>query len=133
MLLPSYAAHQWYIKVRYCSITLASCSSSLTFLTFGLSMNQFLNFIYLALAAVSWANAFPAHLSLGGLSKEQLDVILPRLQVAPPETPPGPLNDSSTKLVNDAAHPYKAPGFNDLRGPCPALNTLANHGVSIFL
>ncbi|GAA5853084.1 hypothetical protein JCM8547_000195 [Rhodosporidiobolus lusitaniae] len=28
----------------------------------------------------------------------------------------------------DAAHPYKAPGPTDQRGPCPGLNTLANHG-----
>lgn len=31
-------------------------------------------------------------------------------------------------LVDDAKHPYIAPGPNDLRGPCPGLNTLANHG-----
>ncbi|KAH6897713.1 Chloroperoxidase [Coprinopsis sp. MPI-PUGE-AT-0042] len=41
---------------------------------------------------------------------------------------PGPLNFSGTKLVNDADHPFIAPGPGDLRGPCPALNTLANHG-----
>jgi hypothetical protein len=28
----------------------------------------------------------------------------------------------------DAAHPYQAPGPTDQRGPCPGLNTLANHG-----
>ncbi|KAG6832013.1 hypothetical protein H0H92_006049 [Tricholoma furcatifolium] len=30
--------------------------------------------------------------------------------------------------IPDPAHPYIAPGANDLRGPCPGLNTLANHG-----
>jgi len=35
---------------------------------------------------------------------------------------------TGTKKIPDAAHPYKAPGPKDLRGPCPALNTLANHG-----
>ncbi|KAH8806860.1 heme-thiolate peroxidase, partial [Flagelloscypha sp. PMI_526] len=30
--------------------------------------------------------------------------------------------------ITDDAHPYQAPGPNDLRGPCPGLNTLANHG-----
>jgi len=25
-------------------------------------------------------------------------------------------------------HEYQAPGSNDSRGPCPALNSLANHG-----
>ena len=28
----------------------------------------------------------------------------------------------------DAAHPWKKPGKNDKRGPCPGLNTIANHG-----
>jgi len=28
----------------------------------------------------------------------------------------------------DAEHPFIAPGPNDKRGPCPMLNTLANHG-----
>ncbi|KAL8792072.1 MAG: hypothetical protein Q9195_005327 [Heterodermia aff. obscurata] len=27
----------------------------------------------------------------------------------------------------DTAHAFEAPGPNDIRGPCPALNTLANH------
>lgn len=41
---------------------------------------------------------------------------------------PLPQNDTSVKLVNDKAHPYIKPGPTDLRGPCPGLNTLANHG-----
>ncbi|EMF09816.1 Cloroperoxidase [Sphaerulina musiva SO2202] len=28
----------------------------------------------------------------------------------------------------DTAHAYQAPGPNDIRGPCPGLNTAANHG-----
>jgi len=91
-------------------------------------MNQFMKFLALALAAAPWADAFPAYRSLGGLSKGQLDVVLPMLDVAPPENPPGPLNDTSAKLVNDAAHPWIAPSPNDMRGPCPGLNTLASHG-----
>jgi len=75
-------------------------------------------------------SSFPAHRSLAGLSPEQLDMILPILSVAPPENPPGPLNDTSAKLVNDAAHPWRSPAPNDMRGPCPGLNTLASHGVS---
>lgn len=93
---------------------------------------QLLKFSVLTLAVVPWVNAFPAHHSLGGLSREQLENIVPGLTVAPPENPPGPSNDTSTRLVNDAAHPYIAPGPNDLRGPCPGLNTLANHGVSML-
>lgn len=30
--------------------------------------------------------------------------------------------------IPDAAHPFQAPGPTDQRGPCPGLNTLANHG-----
>ncbi|GMK58462.1 hypothetical protein CspeluHIS016_0504940 [Cutaneotrichosporon spelunceum] len=30
--------------------------------------------------------------------------------------------------AEDAAHPWIAPGPGDLRGPCPGLNTAANHG-----
>ncbi|KIJ38005.1 hypothetical protein M422DRAFT_83380, partial [Sphaerobolus stellatus SS14] len=43
--------------------------------------------------------------------------------------PPAPLpaGQNGLKLVNDAAHPFMPQG-NQLRGPCPALNTLANHG-----
>jgi hypothetical protein len=40
-------------------------------------------------------------------------------------------NENSANRVSlslDAAHPYKAPGPGDTRGPCPAMNTLANHG-----
>ncbi|KAJ7870834.1 Chloroperoxidase [Mycena olivaceomarginata] len=36
--------------------------------------------------------------------------------------------DTGTKRVPDADHPFIAPGSNDMRGPCPAMNTLANHG-----
>jgi len=34
----------------------------------------------------------------------------------------------ATAYTPDSAHPYQAPGPNDERGPCPGLNTLANHG-----
>ncbi|KAJ7753770.1 Chloroperoxidase [Mycena metata] len=36
--------------------------------------------------------------------------------------------DLGTKRIPDADHPFIAPGPNDQRGPCPAMNTLANHG-----
>ncbi|OTA74612.1 hypothetical protein M434DRAFT_88515 [Hypoxylon sp. CO27-5] len=35
---------------------------------------------------------------------------------------------SSTAVNAQDDHPWKAPGPNDFRGPCPMLNTLANHG-----
>ncbi|KAH6905861.1 Chloroperoxidase, partial [Coprinopsis sp. MPI-PUGE-AT-0042] len=44
-----------------------------------------------------------------------------------PLPPPGPAF-TGAKLVHDAAHPFIAPGPGDQRGPCPGLNTLANHG-----
>lgn len=97
-----------------------------------LPMNRFLKFIALALIAVPLTEAFPSYRSLAGLSEEQLEIILPRLHVAPPEDPPGPQSDTSAKLVDDAAHPWKPTAPNDMRGPCPGLNTLASHGVSVL-
>ncbi|KAF9443871.1 Cloroperoxidase [Macrolepiota fuliginosa MF-IS2] len=91
-------------------------------------MVSFVNFVSLALALASTASAFPAYGSLAGLTREQLDVILPRLEFKQPTPPPGPPKDTGVKLINDAAHPWKAPGPSDIRGPCPGLNTLANHG-----
>lgn len=75
------------------------------------------------------ARAFPAYGSLAGLSREELETIIPSLTFQPPDSPPGPPADTSAKLVNDAAHPWKQQGPHDIRGPCPGLNTLASHGV----
>ncbi|KAF8869951.1 heme-thiolate peroxidase [Gymnopilus junonius] len=74
------------------------------------------------------AAAFPAYGSLAGLTREQLDEIIPTLEIREPATPPGPLKDTSAKLVNDKAHPWKPLAPGDIRGPCPGLNTLASHG-----
>ncbi|KAF7310009.1 Cloroperoxidase [Mycena indigotica] len=41
---------------------------------------------------------------------------------------PAQATETGTKRIPDAAHPFVAPGPNDQRGPCPAMNTLANHG-----
>ncbi|KAF7297944.1 Heme-thiolate peroxidase [Mycena chlorophos] len=35
---------------------------------------------------------------------------------------------TGAKIIPDTDHPYIAPGPEDLRGPCPGMNTLANHG-----
>lgn len=35
---------------------------------------------------------------------------------------------STTAFDDESQHQYEAPGPNDSRSPCPALNTLANHG-----
>ncbi|KIJ30163.1 hypothetical protein M422DRAFT_187474 [Sphaerobolus stellatus SS14] len=75
------------------------------------------------------AIALPQYRSLAGLSERELEGILPRLNVVtPPPSPPGPPNDTSVKLVNDAAHPFMPLQDGDIRGPCPGLNTLASHG-----
>ena len=59
--------------------------------------------------------------------RQDLPPLYPVTDIPPP---PPALEFNGTKLVNDAAHPYIAPGPGDQRGPCPGLNTLANHGVS---
>ncbi|KAH6883608.1 Chloroperoxidase [Coprinopsis sp. MPI-PUGE-AT-0042] len=43
-------------------------------------------------------------------------------------SPPPPPSFVGAMLVADEAHPFIAPKKSDLRGPCPGLNTLANHG-----
>ncbi|KAJ3509945.1 heme-thiolate peroxidase [Coprinellus aureogranulatus] len=77
---------------------------------------------------ISSVSAFPAYASLAGLSARQLAEVVPGLPDVLPGTPPGPLEFSGTKLIYDEAHPFVAPGNEDMRGPCPGLNTLANHG-----
>jgi len=79
------------------------------------------------------AMPFPQYGSLAGLSERELDKILPYLQYVGAQPPPGPLNDTSAKLVNDEAHPWQPLRPGDNRGPCPGLNTLASHGVSTSL
>ena len=85
-------------------------------------------FALLAIQACT-VSAFPAYQSLAGLSRDELDSIVPTLRFTPPPPPPGPLANDSSKLVHDAAHPYEPLKDGDQRGPCPALNTLASHGV----
>jgi len=75
--------------------------------------------------------AFPSYGTLAGLSRSELDAILPTLKRGVLEPPPGPLQDTSAKLVNDKNHPWKPAGKHDIRGPCPGLNTLASHGVRL--
>lgn len=77
---------------------------------------------------ISFTHAFPAYESLAGLSQRDVDEFISNNPVAVIPNPPGPLANDSIKLVNDPAHPFIPPGPTDLRGPCPGLNTLANHG-----
>jgi len=53
---------------------------------------------------------------------------MPSLEIRDVVPPPGPLAFGGSILVNDANHTFMEPGPNDMRGPCPGLNTLANHG-----
>ena len=81
-------------------------------------------------ALVRLAVAIPAYESLAGLSAREIDEFIARNGVSNIPNPPPPLADGGLKLVNDPAHPHIPAGPNDIRGPCPALNTLASHGVS---
>ena len=92
-------------------------------------MAKLVSFIVFSLAFVSSTIAFPAYASLAGLSQEELERVLPTLQVREPASPPPPLTFNGTKLVNDARHPWKPLMDGDIRGPCPGLNALASHGV----
>lgn len=74
--------------------------------------------------------AFPAYQPLVGMTDEQIDVFARSNAYVGALPPPGPLQNTSAKLVNDAKHPYIPPGPDDIRGPCPGLNTLASHGAS---
>jgi hypothetical protein len=93
-------------------------------------MTSYLSLLVLAFSVTN-VLSFPAYGSLAGLSERELDRIIPTLLTRDynPESPPGPLNDTSTKLVNDNDHPWMPLQQDDIRGPCPGLNTLASHGV----
>lgn len=85
--------------------------------------------IVFVLAFASIVASFPSYGSLAGLSHAELEAIIPTLQPRDIDPPPGPLNDTSTKLVNDPDHPWKPLRPGDIWEPCPGLNTLASHGV----
>lgn len=91
--------------------------------------------VILSLATFKCVAAIPAWGSLAGLSEDEIKLFMRTATVpvtgAHPPPPPNP--NTSSFLVNDADHPYQAPGPTDIRGPCPGLNTLASHGVSTYL
>lgn len=93
-------------------------------------MRHTLPIVAVFLSIFSAANAFPAYQSLAGLGREELDIYIRTNGPFPGASPPPPpVTDTRSKLVNDARHPFKKPRKDDLRGPCPGLNTLASHGV----
>ncbi|KAF5314631.1 hypothetical protein D9611_007146 [Ephemerocybe angulata] len=89
---------------------------------------SFLGLFALLSALAQLTLAFPAYGSLHGLSERDLASAVASLDITLPGTPPGPPSFTGTKLIYDALHPYIPPGPLDIRGPCPGLNTLANHG-----
>ena len=80
-------------------------------------------------AFVARVVAFPSYASPAGLSERELEEVSGGWDPTLPGKPPGPMKFTGTKLVNDWLHPYLPPGPLDIRGPCPGLNALANHGV----
>lgn len=89
-------------------------------------------FVGILLLLSSWASALPEWGSLAGLSNREIEEFARSIKPTGAHPAPGPDPDTHAKLVNDAAHPYRAAGPGDIRGPCPGLNTLASHGVSNF-
>ncbi|KAN0097127.1 heme-thiolate peroxidase [Tylopilus felleus] len=73
---------------------------------------------------------FPEHRSLAGLSPEEVQTVMQLFKdsMPGPQPLPPPINDTSSKLVNDPDHPFEPTRPDDMRGPCPGLNTLASHG-----
>ncbi|KAF8437187.1 Chloroperoxidase [Boletus edulis BED1] len=71
---------------------------------------------------------FPEYCPLSGLSSEDIQVVMQTSTWLGPQPLPPPIKDTSAKLVDDAAHPFKPLRPGDIRGPCPGLNTLASHG-----
>ncbi|KIJ53244.1 hypothetical protein M422DRAFT_155474 [Sphaerobolus stellatus SS14] len=81
-------------------------------------------------ALVRLAVAMPTYDSLIGLNEREINEFVARNGVAPIPNPPNrlPRGQDGLKLVNDPTHPFQPQTPDQLRGPCPALNTLANHG-----
>ncbi|KAJ4384921.1 hypothetical protein N0V86_000525 [Didymella sp. IMI 355093] len=80
--------------------------------------------------------AFPANLLKGDISTEQLAEITALAERITKEAERKPQSANAKRSFDaDAQHvsttgdyAYMAPGPNDLRGPCPGLNVMANHG-----
>ncbi|KAJ7239836.1 Chloroperoxidase [Mycena rebaudengoi] len=85
-------------------------------------MKSFVLLSLLVRALFSSANAWP-NIGADASTTEIQDGRRGILMVLPPRQ-----TDTGTKRIPDVYHPFIAPGPNDQRGPCPAMNTLANHG-----
>ncbi|KAI4660829.1 uncharacterized protein J4E79_005397 [Alternaria viburni] len=84
-------------------------------------------------------NNLPADLSDEGLAEitelaakitravEEMPANLAKRQLGASILPPG-FDADAQRISTTGEHRYIAPGKNDLRGPCPGLNVMANHG-----
>lgn len=83
--------------------------------------------------SLSTSLAFPSDVDL--LKRQEVDDTTARPGGGPgvvdPPPPPGPPSFTGAKLVNDRGHPWRPLRNGDERGPCPGMNTLASHGVSV--
>ena len=110
-------------------------------------------FLLLTLVALPKAMSFPFMAGMHGIrSASEVEALHAKRQATCPfntnHVPAAPITAQfpyagatnglpSTRLGNfqvpangDTAHQFVAPGPNDIRGPCPGLNTAANHNVS---
>jgi len=69
--------------------------------------------------------------SLAGRSQDDIEDFIKRHGPAIVGAQPLPAQpkDTGMKLVNDRLHQYQAPKKGAKRGPCPGMNSMANHGV----
>ncbi|CAN9378727.1 unnamed protein product [Alternaria alternata] len=80
--------------------------------------------------------AFPANLLSNDISDDTLAdiaVLAAKIKRAAEERPDASnvkrgFNADAQRISTSGDHQYIAPGPNDLRGPCPGLNAMANHG-----
>ncbi|KAE9383077.1 Nucleotidylyl transferase [Gymnopus androsaceus JB14] len=101
------------------NITSRICTALLCFLPSAASL------LSLALSA----SALPEYRSLAGLSAAEVCAVARTFQATPgAQLAPPPINDTSSKLVFDDAHPFQPDAPGDIRGPYPGLNSLASHG-----
>ncbi|KIJ56396.1 hypothetical protein M422DRAFT_239617 [Sphaerobolus stellatus SS14] len=93
-------------------------------------MAKFSAIILITLIRLAVALPAPTNLLLGSARERSRSSLL-TMGVAEMPNPPATLarGKDGFNLVNDAAHPFIVAGPNDIRGPCPALNTLASHGM----
>ncbi|EJD44057.1 heme-thiolate peroxidase [Auricularia subglabra TFB-10046 SS5] len=66
--------------------------------------------------------------SLAGRSDEEIEAFSHKFPTPGASPPPPAIKNLRQSLVFDKDHPYIAPRPGDARGPCPGMNTLANHG-----